>query len=156
MQHRRRRNRDFRRAGGDRFQEFEIGALNRFRVAHLARDVHDRRLEIDVALRAVKLDVDAALRLDAFELREEIDMEVRAAKFAVRDPAQSQILLKLDDAANRFIFDAAQLRSADAPLLELLACVEQEFRPQKTADVIGAKWRCAARAHDRLRQGRAH
>ena len=79
-------------------------------MADLARHLHHRRLEVDFAFRAVKADVNAALRRDALELRQEVDMEIRAAIFAVGDAAQAQILLELDDAADRIVFDAPQLR----------------------------------------------
>src|SRR2546421_44495 len=103
VQHRRRRNRDLRRARRGRSQKLKISALNRLRVPYFAGDLHDRRLEIDFAFRAVELDVDAALRLDAFKLRQKIDVEVRAPEFAVGNPAQSQIFLEFDDAADRLV-----------------------------------------------------
>ena len=145
VQHRRRRDRDLRRARRDRFQKLEIGALNRFRVPHFAGDVHDGRLEIDFAFRAVELDVNAALRLDALELRQEIDVKVGAPEFAVGDAAQSQIFLEFDDAADRFILHGAELGR-----------IEQEFGAQEAADMVGAKGRRSARPQCRLTGGRFH
>ncbi len=80
-----------------------------FDVPHRRGDAHDRRREIDVACRAVKADRNAALGFDAGELLEEVDVKIGAAKFAVGDPAQTEILLQADDVANRGVFDVAQL-----------------------------------------------
>ena len=119
-------------------------------------DDFDRRLEIDFALGAVELDVNAALRLDALELRQEIDVEIGAPEFAVGDAAQSEILLELDDAADRFVLHGTELGCVDCACAELLACIEQEFGAQEAADVVGAKRRRSARAQYRLTGSRIH
>ena len=79
MQHRRRRDAHFCRARRLSFQEVEVGALDRLTVADLSLDVHGRRLEAD--LRPVVLaefcDELAVMGLDAVELLEEIDVEIR-------------------------------------------------------------------------------
>ena len=113
MQHRRRRDRHLGRARRHRAQEFEVGALNRPRMADLSGHLHHRRLEIDVAFRAVEFDVNAALRLHALELRQEIDVEIRAPILAVGDAAQAQVFLELDDAADRLVLDGSKPRGVD-------------------------------------------
>ena len=115
-------------------------------MAELAGDVHDRRREANVAGGAVELRGDAAARLDPAELLEEVDVEVGAAELAVRDTAQPEVFLELHDVANRGVFHRAQLRARDRAALRLLACVQQFLRPEKAADVIGAKrWASALR-----------
>jgi hypothetical protein len=104
----------------------------------------------------VKADRDAALRLDAVELRQEVDVEVGAAKLAVGDPAQPEVLLELDDAANRVILGGPQLRGVDRTRLELVARVEQELGAQETPDVVGAIRRRGARADGRGNGRRSH
>ena len=93
-----------------------------------------------------KLTGDAALGLDAFELRQEVDMEIGAAELAIRDAAQSQVLLELDDAADRLVLDAAQRRGVDGAGLVLLARVEQRLGAQEAAHVVCTKRRRIARA----------
>src|SRR5258705_13814101 len=92
----------------DRFQEIEIVDLDRLHVAHRPRHPHDRRREIDVALRAVKAHCDSALRLDARELLEEIDMEISTAVFAVGDTLEPDVFLELHYITDRCILYFAQ------------------------------------------------
>ena len=113
---------------------------------HFARDLHHRRREVDVAGRAVEAHRDAALGLDALELRQEVDVEIGAAELAVGDAAQAQVLLELDDAADRVVLHAAQRRGVDGAGLVLLARIEQRLGAQEAADVVGAKRRRVARA----------
>ena len=76
--------------------------------------------EIDVARVAVEADRDPALGLDAVELRQEVDVEVGAAELAVGDAAQAQVLLELDDVADRRVFDAPERGGVDLAVRELL------------------------------------
>ena len=110
--------------------------LNGLRVPYFIGDVHDRRLEIDFALGAVELDVNAALRLDALELRQEIDVEICAPEFAIGDAAEPKIFLEFDDAANRFIFHAAKLLRSDRAVAKFFSRVQKKLRTQKAADMI--------------------
>src|SRR4029453_11422961 len=105
--------------------------------------------EIDVALRTVKVHRDPALRFDASELGQEVDVEVRPPVLAVRDTPQPQILLEFDDVADRLVFHGSKLVCGDLTRLELIARVEEKPRTQEAADVIGAKRRRRARADDR-------
>ena len=83
-------------------------------------------------------------------------MEIRAPIFTVGNPAQAEILLELDDAADRIVFDAPQLRDVDCAGPELLPRIEQEFRSQEASDMIGAKRRRRADAGIRWGGGSIH
>src|SRR5215204_1444891 len=113
-------------------------------MSHLVRNLHYGRREIHLSLRAVKMDWNTAFCLDTFELCQKIDMEIRAPEFAVGDPAQAEVLLELDDVPDGFVFDVAQLRMGYLPDPQLFARVEQEFRPQEAADMVGTERRRAA------------
>jgi hypothetical protein len=101
-------------------------------MAHLARHLHHRGREIDVARGAVEADRDAALRLDAVELRQEVDVEVRAAKLAVGDAASPRSSWNLTMPRIASSSTAAKLRGVDRPGLELVARVEQELGAQES------------------------
>jgi hypothetical protein len=73
-------------------------------------------------------------------------VKVRPPKLAVGDAAQAQVLLELDDAANRLVFYGAQCLGVDRAIAELLTRIEQELRAQETADLVGAKRRRRADA----------
>ncbi len=122
-------------------------ALDRPRVAHVARHVHYRRREVDVAGVAVEADGDAALDLHTFQLCQEVDVEVGPAEFAVGDPPQAQVFLKAHDVANRRVLDLPQFGGAHRAGLEALARVEQRLRTQEAADVVGAERWCSAERH---------
>ena len=83
-------------------------------------------------------------------------MKVGAPEFAVGDAAQSQLLLEFDDAADRVVLDGAKLVRVDRAHAELFPRIEQEFRPQETADMVGAKRRQIARAGCHLTGGWIH
>ena len=101
-------------------------------MADLAGDLHHRRREIDVALGAVELDVDAALGLDAAELRQEVDVEIGAPELAVGDAAQAEVLLELDDVANRLVLDAREAVAAEmAPVLNCSRASSRNFGRRK-------------------------
>ena len=77
-----------------------------------------RRREVDVARRAVELHRDAAVRVDARELLEEVDVEERAAEFAVGDALQARVFLQLDDVADGVVLDRAQRLGVDLARLK--------------------------------------
>ena len=116
-------------------------------MADRRRDAHHRRCEVDVALRAVKADGDAALGLDAFELLQEIDVEVGAPEFAVGDALEAEILLEADDVSDGGVFDGAQPHAIDLAALEAVARLQELRRSQEAADVIGAKRGFGANGH---------
>ncbi len=154
MQHRRRRDRHLRRALRHRVQELEVAALDRLRVADLARDVHHRRREVDVAGVAVEADGDAALGLHAVQLLEEVDVEVGAAELAVGDAVRGPDLPGSGRCRESPRPRPRAARPApDRAGLERLARVEQRLRAQETADVVGAKRRRGANSHDVLLGG---
>ena len=108
----------------------------------LARHAQPGRREIDVALVAVKMHGDVLLDLlHAADLVHEVHVPRRAAKFAVGDALQADVLLHLHGSADRIVLDCLQLRRADAAVLVILARAQQLLRPQQAADVIRAKWR---------------
>ena len=109
--------------------------------------MHDGRGEVDLAGCAVEAGTDAAARLDAVDLLQEVDVKVGAPEFAVRDPLQAEVLLKSDDLTDRAVFDVAQLRLGDSAFLVPLACIEKLLRPQEAADVICSKRGRAALCH---------
>ena len=115
---------------------------------HLVDHPHDRRRVVDIPVGLVKLDRHAALLHHAVELRQEVDVEKGAAEFPVGDAAQAQVLLQVHDLADRAVLDLAQRRGRDRAAVEIIARLEQVFRPQKTADVIGTE-RLAARRRRR-------
>ncbi len=67
------------------------------------------------------------MHLDAIELLEKVDVEVRAAEFAVSDAVQAKVLLELDDIADRGVLGLAQIRLRARALLVLLARLEQRL-----------------------------
>ena len=67
-------------------------------------------------------------------------MPGRPAELTVGDAFQAQILLPANNFTNRLVFNTAQIGRADAPVLFILAGLEQLWGTQQTADVIGAEW----------------
>ena len=149
MQHRGRRDAHFRRALGHRFEEVEIRDLDRLDVTQLAGDMQHRRREIDVAFRAVKVSGESAAGLDSVELLEEIDMEIGPAELPVGDALDAGVLLHTHNVGDGAILDCTELRFGDLTVPEALARSEELRRTQKAPDVIGAKRRLGAQAHDR-------
>ena len=109
---------------------------------HLVDHAHHRRRELFRAVGAA--DRHHFARLHAAQLLEEIDVEVRAPKFAVGDGRKADVLLHLHDLGDRAVLDGAELRRRDLAARLLLARLEQILRAQEAADVIGAKRRCRA------------
>ena len=106
---------------------------------HLVDDAHHGRGEIDIATFAVKADGNAALDLDAFQLLEEVDMEIGAAELAVGNALEPEIFLESDDIANRLVFDHSLRVAIDLCALVPIARVEQSFGSKEAADVIGTE-----------------
>src|SRR5690606_8836095 len=77
-------------------------------------------------------------RFDAVELVEEVDVEVRAAVFAVGDRLQADFLLEAHHFPNRAILDLAQRGGIDAARGEFAPGIHQEGRAQEAADVVVA------------------
>ena len=96
---------------------------------------------------AVEAHRDAALGLDAGELLQEIDVEIRATKLTVGDALQTEVLLESHDVADRRILDGTQLGAVDGAASMTLARLEQRRRAQEAADVIGAERGRAANSH---------
>lgn len=61
----------------------------------------------------METDGDAPFGLDAFELLQEISVEMRPAEFSVGNTAQPEILLIFHDGADRLVFDEARFRGSD-------------------------------------------
>ena len=93
MYHRRRRNGDLRRPGGDRLQELEIRRWMSTTCRSFPVTDEPRRREIHFAALASEFHLDAAADRHAFELLQEIDVEVGAAEFAVGHAPQADGLL---------------------------------------------------------------
>src|SRR5207253_8777271 len=117
--------------------------------------VRHRRCEVEFAGGALEMGGDAAARLHALKLLEEIDMEIRAPKFTVGDACQADVLLQAHDVANRFVFRRSQLVAGERALLKTLARFEQFHRPQEAADVISAERRCGPLRHETSPFGRS-
>src|SRR5262249_4217635 len=106
---------------------------------HLVDDAHHGRRQLLGAVRA--LDHHRDVGLHAAQLLEEIDVEVGAAELAVGDRLQPDILLEPDDLGDRLVLDLAQLGRREVALRLFLARLEEVFRPEEAADVVGAEWR---------------
>jgi hypothetical protein len=119
----------------------EVRELNVLQVLNLIDDAHDRWGEFLGAVRL--LDRHWNVGLDATELLQEVDMEIRATKLAVSDTLQAHVLLQPDRIADGAILHFAQLRGRYVSFRGSGACLLQKLRPQQTADMIRTKrWRC--------------
>ena len=106
--------------------------------ADLARDFQRLRLGLHA------LELDAVLGLDdvdALQSVEEVEMPPSAAKLAVGDGFEADLLLLLHDVADRVVLDGAKLIRADPSGLTRGARVLQRRRPQQASDLVGAKGR---------------
>src|SRR4051812_1406322 len=107
-------------------------------MADLARDAHDRRREL---LAPVGFHDDLRIvGLHAVELFEEVDVEIGAAEFTVRDRLHADLFLHAHHLGDRAILHRAQRHRVDLLARELLACLEQIAGPKEAADVIGTRW----------------
>jgi hypothetical protein len=82
---------------------------------------------------------------DATKPIEKVQMERAAAKLAVGYGLEADILLAAHDIANGIVFDRTQSGAVDFPILEILPRPKQLRRPQQTAHMVGAEWRCKCR-----------
>jgi hypothetical protein len=140
VQHRRRRNRDLGRARGAGLQVLEVGELDVLHVPHLVDHAHHGRCELLAAVGP--LDHHRDVGFHAADLLEEVDVEVGAAELAVGDRLQADVLLESDDLGDRPVFHLAQVGGANLAFRLFLARLEQVFRTQEAAYVIGAeRWR---------------
>ncbi len=147
MQHRRRRDADFRRAARRRLEEIEIRSLNRRHMPDLAPDVHRRRLEADLGpvVSTECRDEFAVMGLDAFQALEEIDVKVGATELAVGDPLQPDVLLRMHHLADALVLDCMQIIRRETAAGEPFARRPEPLGPKKTADMVGAERRTGHR-----------
>jgi len=153
MQHRGRRDRQFRRRPGGRrrFQIGEILAKNRFLEPQLAADAKPSECRFDRARLVSEWQADTLAGLaDPADAVEEIHMPRAAAKFAVGDTPEADFLLHPRDIADRRILDPMQLPGGNPPLLMLGPRSQQFRRPEQASDVIGAKRRTRHCTHPNL------
>ena len=151
MQHRRRRNAHFRRAGRGLLEEIEVRSLNRPGPLHLAVDMHGRRRETNlraVALLEVRREL-AVADLDPVQPLQKIDVKVGAAKLAVGDPLETHILLGAHDLADALVLDCVQFGRGKMASGEAIARFSQPLGAKEAADMVGAK----RRRHGILPQG---
>ena len=116
-------------------------------MADLPGHAEHRGREVDVAFLAVKMRGQPAPRFHAFELLEEVDVEVGAPELAVGDALQPDVFLQPHNVRDGAVLDGAQFRLVDLALLEPFARSEQLGRPKEASDVVGAKWWLGAQAH---------
>ena len=103
-------------------------------MAHFVDDAHHGGSQF---LGAVGLlDGDRDVRLDAAELLQEVDVEVRAAELAIGDALQAHVFLELHDLGDRLVLHGTKLLGGDFAACLLFARFEQVLRPEKTADVV--------------------
>ena len=96
--------------------------------------------EFDHALLVAELSFHVVLHLGrATHLVQEIHVPGGAAELAVGDTFQSQIFLLADDFADGLIFNTAQIGRSDASALFVFAGLEQLWRTEQAAHVIGAE-----------------
>ena len=125
---------------GHRFEERKVVAENAFVELELALDPQGGGGEFDHALLVAKLNFDVVLHLGgAAHLVQEIHVPGSAAELAVGDSFQAQVLLPADHVADGLVFDAAQIGWADAAILFVFAGLEQLWRTEQAANVVGAE-----------------
>ncbi len=84
-------------------------------------------------------DQNGHVRLDAAQLGEKVQMKIFAAQLAIGDGVQTDIFLQLHHFSDGLVFGRAQLGGGNLPLHGLCVRVQQIFRAQEAADMIGAK-----------------
>jgi len=132
-------------------QVLEIGALDVARVADLAG--HEDRRRRQVILAVGPRHHLGIVGGHAFELPQEIEVEIRTAEFAVRHRLQADILLEPHDLGDGAVLDGAQGGGVDLAPGMPVTRLQQIDRPQETADVVGAKRRNGACGHRGLLGG---
>ncbi len=114
----------------------EVGELDVLHVAHLVHNPHHRRRQFPGVVGTQH--GHGNVRLDAAQLFEKVDVEVGAAKLAVRDALHTNVFLELHDLADGLVLDLAQLLRRDGSVGLLLAGFQQVFGAQKTTYVVVA------------------
>jgi len=124
-------------------------------VTDLAFDMHGRRLEADLAavVFAEIGDELAVVGLDSVELFKEVDMKIGAAKLAVGDPLEADVLLGAYDLADAGVFDRPQFGGRQSLGEERFARIPQALGSKEAADMIGAERRLGHRSPPGLRLG---
>ena len=72
-----------------------------------------------------------------------------AAKLAVGDGFQADVLLELHDLADGLVLRGLELVGLDTTVREVLPRLEESLRAQQAADVVGAERRCGPPGHPR-------
>ena len=136
VQHGGRGDSDFSRAGAFdlALQVLKVGQLNILGMAHFVDNFHHGRGQLFAAVRTLHCERNA--HLHAAQLRQKISVEISAAKLAIGDALEADVLLELDDVADGLIFNQAQLHRRDAAIGRLVAGLQKEFGAQKTADMV--------------------
>ena len=138
VQHGRRGNGDlWRVACADlAFQEFEVGELNVFGVAHLAYHLHHGWCQLLASVWAFhgKRNAD----FNAAQLLQKIDMKVSAAEFAIGDALQANVFLEFDNFRDGLVLNTSQLFSREDAFCLLLTRLQQVLGTQKAANVVKA------------------
>ncbi len=144
MGHRRRGDGDLHRLVREAFDEFEVLDLDpalgqRELVGHHG----DERRLLQVLLARLALGAFGlhALELDAVQLVDEVDMEARAAVFAVGDGVEANRFLELHRPLDRLVLVLAQLVRRDLARVPFVAHRQQFRRTQEAADMIGTEGR---------------
>src|SRR5579872_520058 len=111
VQHRRRRDTDFRGLTRRRFEKIEVAALDRGRVADFGFDMHGWRTKADLgSIVLTEFGGEFAVSHgDAVELFEEVDMKIRTAEFAVGNPLQADVLLLANHFAYAIVLDPPEV-----------------------------------------------
>jgi len=140
------RDRDLRPALRMRFQESNVGAINRMAPLHPTADDRQRlcaAAAFTVAATMGAKGVGAADRVDAQLTERAIEEAVigAAAEFAVGDEFEPEPLLQADGVANGLFFGGRQRSSVDLAFGETGAFAHQFRRTQQAADVLGTEWR---------------
>ncbi len=121
-------------------EEFVIGPLDRLHVRDLAGDDDLRRGEMHVdALVVLEHLLDPAGLLDARELKEEVGVEEDAAELAVGYGFEAEPLLPFDEIGDGLVLDGAQFGGVDLSGSARLTGVDDGFRAQKRADMVGPR-----------------
>jgi hypothetical protein len=124
--------------------DFTRQMVGKDRSGPLERLVNDELLDRDGLALFVAMKELALLRGQAAASQrfpEEIDDIALAAKLAVGDRGEARRFLKFHDLADGFVFDRFQRGVVDLALAPLATRFDQMRRPEKTADMVGAKRR---------------
>jgi hypothetical protein len=120
------------------------------RMRRVATELADDAQQDRPRLRAATGKLDLALAgvgFDAVEPFEEVIVPGNAAKLAIGDRFEPDLLLSADDVFDLAILDVLKGLGRNLAARALLARRFQGYRPQQTADMIGPKRRLGARHH---------